>query len=281
MSVTAFPVLARILRDRNLQESNLGTLALTCAAVDDITAWGLLALVVALVRSQIHQALLSAAVLAAYLTAMLVVVRPLVLRLSAKQDRRASLGSGAMAMILVGLLLSATITEYLGIHAVFGAFLLGALFPASSVAATELRQRLTDLVVILFLPVFFAYTGLRTRIDLVSGPGPWLLCGLVIATACAGKFGGASVAARISGMGWRDAVSLGILMNTRGLMELIVLNVGLDLEIISPTFFAMMVIMAVVTTLATSPVLDLITRLRPNRELPGTLFEAPRAGAGG
>jgi Kef-type K+ transport system membrane component KefB len=258
MSVTAFPVLSRILRERRIQGSSLGTVALTCAAVDDLTAWSLLALVVAVARNRWQDALVGAILLAAYLAVMAVGVRPVVARLCAAVERRGTLGSGGTALFLVAVLSSAVTTEYLGIHAAFGAFLLGAVVPAGSVAAVQLKDKLEDLVVVLFLPAFFAYTGLRTRVDLVSGLDQWLLCALIMATACAGKFGGASLAARFSGLSWRDSASLGVLMNTRGLMELIVLNIGLDLNVIPPTLFAMFVIMAVLTTLATTPLLDLI-----------------------
>jgi Kef-type K+ transport system membrane component KefB len=258
MSVTAFPVLARILTDRGVHTSNLGTIALTCAAVDDITAWCLLAVVVAVVKSQLTDLLRSALLLLLYLAAMLIVVRPLLRRLTAAQERRGALGKGPMATILVGLLLSAVATEYVGIHGVFGAFLMGALIPAKSVVARDIKAKIEDIVVILFLPAFFAYTGLRTRLDLLVQPWHWLVCAVIILVASMGKFGGSSIAARISGLGWRDAAAVGILMNTRGLMELIVLNIGLDLKIISPTLFVMLVIMAVVTTMATTPVLDLL-----------------------
>ena len=146
----------------------------------------------------------------------------------------------------------------IGIHALFGAFLLGAVIPHDSVVARELLGKLEDAVVVLLLPVFFAYTGLRTQIGLVSGSEEWLACILIVLVASVGKFGGSLFAARVTGSGWREAASVGVLMNTRGLMELIVLNVGLDLGVLSPTLFAMLVIMAVVTTLATTPVLALL-----------------------
>jgi Kef-type K+ transport system membrane component KefB len=163
-------------------------------------------------------------------------------------------------------------TEYIGIHALFGAFVVGAIIPHDSLLARHLTSKLEDIVVVLLLPAFFAFTGMRTQIGLVSGIENWLVCGLVILVACTGKFGGSMIAARLSGLGWRDSASLGVLMNTRGLMELIVLHIGLDLRVISPTLFAMLVIMALVTTFATTPILQLLT---PNSELsPST---APRA----
>jgi Kef-type K+ transport system membrane component KefB len=160
--------------------------------------------------------------------------------------------------VFVGLLSAALITEWIGIHAVFGAFLFGAVIPHDTRVARVLTERLEDLVTILLLPAFFAFIGMRTEIGLVSGFEDWLICALIIAVATIGKFGGTFVAARLSGMDWRGASSLGILMNTRGLMELVVLNIGLDLRVISPTLFTMMVLMALVTTMATTPVLQAI-----------------------
>jgi Kef-type K+ transport system membrane component KefB len=254
MSVTAFPVLARILTDRGMNRSPLGVMALTCAAVDDVTAWCLLALVVGVAKAQIAGA--ASVVLGAtgYITFMFLVVRPLSMRL-ARFDQHEDLSSGTIALVLAGLLLSASITEFIGIHAVFGAFVLGAAIPSDSVVARQVIRRLQDVVSVLFLPAFFVYTGMRTRIGLVSSVEEWLLCGVIIGVATLGKFGGTLGAARLAGIGGRDAAALGILMNTRGLMELIVLNVGLDLGVISPKLFAMMVFMAVVTTLATAPIL--------------------------
>jgi Kef-type K+ transport system membrane component KefB len=165
-----------------------------------------------------------------------------------------------MSAVVVALLISTLVTEYIGIHALFGAFLLGALAPAGSRMAKDLNHKLDDVVVVLFLPAFFAFTGMRTRIGLLDTTEDWLVCAAIIVVATIGKFGGSAIAARFTGIGWRDAAALGILLNTRGLMELIVLNIGLDLGVISPTLFAMLVIMALVTTFATTPLLDAVTR---------------------
>jgi Kef-type K+ transport system membrane component KefB len=191
-------------------------------------------------------------------------------------DQREDLSAGTIAMVLSGLLLSALVTEWIGVHAIFGAFILGAAIPADSVVARQLVQRLRDVVSVLFLPAFFVYTGMRTRIGLVAGAEEWLVCGLIIAVATFGKFGGTFGAARLARVGWRDAASLGVLMNTRGLMELIVLNVGLDLGVISPKLFAMMVIMAVATTLATAPILHIV-----GSPAPSLVTEAQANGDGG
>jgi Kef-type K+ transport system membrane component KefB len=258
MSVTAFPVLARILTDRGMTRSSLGVMALTCAAVDDVTAWCLLALVVGVAQAKVGGAAVVVLGATGCIAFMLLVVRPVSMRL-ARFDQREDLSAGTIAIVLAGLLLSALVTEWIGIHAIFGAFILGAAIPSDSVVARQLVRRLHDVVSVLFLPAYFVYTGMRTRIGLVAGIEEWLFCGLIIAVATFGKFGGTLGAARLAGVGWRDATALGVLMNTRGLMELIVLNVGLDLGVISPKLFAMMVIMAVATTLATAPILHIVS----------------------
>jgi K+:H+ antiporter len=260
MSVTAFPVLARILTDRGISRSRLGVVAMTCAAVDDVTAWCLLAFVIGVVKSEGGSGIFIAARALAYIAVMLGAVRPLVVRLARAQERREHVGQDAVAVLFGLLLCSALMTEWIGIHALFGAFLVGAIVPHDSRLAHQLQEKLRDVVVVFLLPAFFAFTGLRTQISLVSGLDEWLICALIIVVASVGKFGGSLVAGRITGMAWRDASALGILMNTRGLVELIVLNIGYDLGIISPTLFAMLVIMALATTAATTPILDLITR---------------------
>ncbi|HJZ83942.1 MAG TPA: cation:proton antiporter [Polyangia bacterium] len=266
MSVTAFPVLARILTDRRMHRSRMGVIALTCAAVDDVTAWCLLALVVSVVQARAAGAVLTFGLALGFIAVMIVLVRPAMTRLALLYGTRGRLTQGVMALLCVALLMSALATELIGIHAVFGAFALGAVIPHDSGMARELTERLEDLVVVLLLPAFFAFTGMRTQIGLVSGASQWALCGVIILVASVGKFGGSLVAARLTGLRWRDASALGILMNTRGLMELIVLNIGLELGVISPTLFAMLVLMAVTTTLATTPILHLITsRAGPER----------------
>ena len=259
LSVTAFPVLARILTDRGLQGTRMGTIALTCAAVDDVTAWCLLAVVIAVAKAEVSGAIITLLSTGVYLAGMLLVVRPLVITTVHAAGKRAVNSQTVMSVAVVGLLLSTLATEAAGIHAIFGAFLLGAIIPHDSAVAQTLTRNLEDVVIVLFLPAFFAFTCMRTEIGLVSSPAEWLICALIVLIATVGKFGGSFVAARLSGFSRRDATSLGILMNTRGLMELIVLNLGLDLHILSPTLFTMLVLMAVVTTLATTPVLDFVT----------------------
>ncbi len=260
MSVTAFPVLARILTDRGIHKTRMGVIALTCAAVDDVTAWCMLAFVVSVARAQATGALATIAMALGFILLMILVVRPAMVRLSLLYGNRGRLTQGVMASIFIALLISASATELIGIHAVFGAFALGAVIPHDSGMARELTDRLEDIVIVLLLPAFFAYTGLRTQIGLVNGYEQWMMCAMIVIVASIGKFGGSLIAARITGLDWRDSAALGVLMNTRGLMELIVLNIGLEMNVISPTLFAMLVIMALITTFATTPILHLITR---------------------
>ena len=255
MAITAFPVLARILTDRRMQKTPLGMTALASAALGDATAWCLLAFVVGVAQAQVGGALLVIGLTTLFIAFMFLIVRPGAAWLLASGKCKGA-SRGAAALLFVGMLLSALTTEAIGIHAIFGAFLLGAVIPHDCPAARDFLHKLEDMVTVLLLPAFFAFTGLRTQIGLVSGWDEWLMCGLIIVVATAGKFGGTLLAARVTGMGWRDSSALGVLMNTRGLMELIVLNIGLDLKIISPTLFAMMVVMALVTTMATTPLLQ-------------------------
>ena len=261
MSVTAFPVLARILNDIGLARTPLGTIALTCAAFEDIAAWCLLAFVVGFVNAAAGSALFVAVLTLGFASVMLVVVRPIIARLVAGLEER-SPTQGNVAVVLVGLLMSAWTTEVIGIHAVFGAFIFGVIIPHHSSLARTLHQNLESLTILL-LPAFFAFTGMRTEIGLLSGRYEWVVCAIIIAVATTGKWGGALVGARLTALSWRESSALGVLVNTRGLMELIVLNVGLELGVISQTLFTMMVLMALVTTIATTPLLRRILSL-PN-----------------
>ena len=263
MSITAFPVLARILTERNLHKTNIGAVAITCAAIDDVTAWCMLAFVVAFAQFRgLHQALLTAILTVAYALMMFLVVRPFARKLESVYERQGRLSQGVMAVILLLALTSACVTEWIGIHALFGAFLMGAMMPKGSRFVREVSGKIEDYTVILLLPIFFAYSGLRTQIGLLNTPALWFDTGLIILVACLGKFGGSSVAARVCGMPWRDASAIGILMNTRGLMELVILNIGRDLGVISEAVFAMMILMALVTTGLTQPILNLIYPVR-------------------
>jgi Kef-type K+ transport system membrane component KefB len=259
LSVTAFPVLARILTDRNAVHTPLGATALACAAVDDVTAWSLLAIIVGIAGSHVGEAAWTLLWVAAYIAAMLLVVRPFILWLIAREEKLdGPPRRSALAGTFVLLLLSAFATEAIGIHALFGAFFFGALMPHEARLSEQLRASLGDIVVVLLLPVFFAFTGMRTQVGLMSELSDWLVCLAIIAVATLGKFGGSVAAGRFVGLSWRDASALGLLMNTRGLMELIVLNLGLDLGVITPKVFTMMVLMALVTTFMAVPLLDLL-----------------------
>ena len=263
MSITAFPVLARILGDRGLQRTPIGTVALTCAAINDAVAWCLLALVVGVTQATTGAAARTIVLTMIYVVLMLTVGRKIVIATVARVDASPNVGERSLALVLVAVLLSGVATEFIGIHAIFGAFLLGAIIPHESTIAKHVTDRLQDIVRVMFLPAFFAVTGLRTEIGLVQSLDDWLLCGVIIAVATAGKFGGTLLAAKVVGLDWRDSAALGILMNTRGLVELIVLNIGLDLGVITPRLFTMLVIMALVTTIMTSPILSRLLRSRP------------------
>jgi len=261
MSITAFPVLARILTDRGLSRTELGVAALTCAAVGDVTGWCLLAVVVGMARATLAGALMSSLLAALFIVVMFAAGRPLAAWITGNPTRREA-SVEAITWTLAGMLLSAVVAELIGIHAIFGAFMFGAIMPAEGAVARFLRLERAPIVTILFLPAFFALTGLRTEISLVSSVQDWLICVAIIALATAGKLGGTFIAGRVVGMPSRFAARLGVLMNTRGLMELVVLNVGMDIGVISQRLFTMMVIMAIVTTAITAPLLDLIPEKR-------------------
>jgi Kef-type K+ transport system membrane component KefB len=245
------------LSERNLLGTKLGSLTIACAAVDDVTAWCLLAVIIALVRSKLNHLALwqMLAALASYLGIMLFVLRPVVKRLVARH-KGARMTDKTIAALLVCMLASSWATEWLGIHALFGAFFAGVMMPKDNGFAEDVQKKLRPLVVVLLVPLFFAFTGLRTSIGLISGSEMMLYCGLVFIVAVAGKFGGSMVAARIMGTPWHEAAAIGILMNTRGLIELVILNIGLDIGVLTPSLFSIMVVMAIGTTLMTTPLLS-------------------------
>jgi Kef-type K+ transport system membrane component KefB len=259
MSITAFPVLARILEERNLSGTPMGSTALASAAVEDVTAWTLLALVVAVAKAQSPASAARVAALALLFTlAMVFGVRRAAARWARIPVGESAPGKGLVAVILIGAFLSALATETIGIHALFGAFLAGAILPKEKKLTAFLRDRLEYSASLYLLPIFFASTGLRTQLGLLDQGRDWFIFAGILAVAVGGKLGGVCLAARLGGMGWRDSMALGSLMNTRGLMELIVLNLGLDLGILSPRIFAMMVLMALTTTAMTGPLLTLL-----------------------
>ncbi|MBY0497344.1 MAG: cation:proton antiporter [Cyanobacteria bacterium] len=260
LSITAFPVLARILEDRGLQRTPLGILALTCAAINDAIAWCLLAFAVSVMQATPSAAIRTAALTALYIGVMLTAGRALAKAAAARLDRSTHLGEQSVALVLVAVLLSSVATEFIGIHAIFGAFLIGTIIPHDSQVSMRVTERIADIVRVMFLPAFFAFTGLRTQIGLIQSGEDWALCALIIVVATAGKFGGTAVAARLTGTDWRTSAALGALMNTRGLVELIVLNIGLDLGVLTPRLFTTLVIMALATTMMTSPMLTRLLR---------------------
>jgi Kef-type K+ transport system membrane component KefB len=261
MSITAFPVLARILRERNLLGTKLGAATLASAAVDDVMAWTGLAIIIMVVRAGGQSVSIPVMVggTLAFVVFMVAVVRPLLRRWSVRWRETPS--QDVIAVMLVLALISAWITETLGIHALFGAFLAGAVVPAHQPIVQETIRKLEDLVVVFLVPLFFAFAGLRASVGLLEGAEQWGYTLVIIVVAIAGKLGGCGLAARISGMPWREATALGVLMNTRGLMELVVLNIGLDIGVIGPDLYTMMVIMAIVTTFLTTPLLAAIGML--------------------
>jgi len=259
MSITAFPVLARIVQERGIHKTKLGAIVITCAAADDITAWCVLAAVIAIVKAGTFASsmyIISLAIL--YVLLMLFVVKPFLKKIGDLYATRENLSKPVVAIFIVTLIISSYITEIIGIHALFGAFMTGAIMPDITKIRKIIIEKVEDVSLILLLPLFFVFTGLRTQIGLINDSYLWQITGLIILVAVVGKFLGSALAAKFVGQNWRDSLTIGALMNTRGLMELIVLNIGLDLKVLTPEVFTMMVIMALVTTFMTGPVIDLI-----------------------
>lgn len=262
MSITAFPVLARIIQERGLSRTPLGVMAITCAATDDISAWCILAIVIAIAKAgDISSALLTLVLAGGYVLFMFRVIKPFMMRLGKRFTQEGQLRRPFVAISILILLCSAFVAEVIGIHALFGAFLAGVTIPQDARIREALRQKIEDVSLLLFLPVFFAFTGLRTQVGLLLSDGLWKIAALVLAVAVSGKLLGTVVAARLMGQNWKHSVALGALMNTRGLMELVVLNIGYDLGIISSEMFVVLVLMAIATTLMTGPLLNLIDRI--------------------
>ena len=259
MSITAFPVLARIIQERGMHKTKLGTVIITCAAADDITAWCILAAVIAIVKAgSFVSALYTIALAAMYVLFMLKIVRPFLKRIGEINSEKTHISKPIVAIFFITLIFSAWATEVIGIHALFGAFMAGAIMPESAKFRDIFIEKVEDVALVLLLPLFFVFTGLRTEIGLLNDTYLWKVTGIIILVAVAGKFLGSALAARFVGQNWKDSLIIGALMNTRGLMELVVLNIGYDLGILTPEIFAMMVIMALVTTFMTGPALDFI-----------------------
>ncbi|MDV3616201.1 cation/H(+) antiporter [Elizabethkingia anophelis] len=259
MSITAFPVLARIVQERNLQKTKLGTIVITCAAADDITAWCILAAVIAIVKAGSFASSIYVIIMAiAYVFLMIKVVRPFLKRIADLQTGKGIMSKSVVAIFFLILIISAYATEVIGIHALFGAFMAGAIMPENTKFRNIFIEKVEDVALVVLLPLFFVFTGLRTEIGLLNHGHLWMTAGLIILVAVIGKFIGSALTAKFLRIGWKDSLTIGALMNTRGLMELIVLNIGYDLGVLSPEIFAMMVIMALFTTSMTGPSLDFI-----------------------
>ena len=259
MSITAFPVLARIVQERGLQKTRIGAMVITCAAADDITAWCLLAGVIAIVKAGSVTSSLYIIVLSlVYVFAMIRLVRPFLRRIGNLYDTAEKITKPVVAIFFLTLLISSYLTEIIGIHALFGAFVAGVIMPDNMKFRKMFIEKIEDVALVVLLPLFFVFTGLRTEIGLLNSPELWKVCGLIIIVAVVGKFIGSALAAKFVGQNWRDSLTIGALMNTRGLMELVVLNIGYDLGVLTKEVFAMMVIMALATTFMTGPALNII-----------------------
>jgi len=261
MSITAFPVLARIIQERGMTKTKLGIMAITCAAIDDITAWCILAVVIAVVKAgSLFSALFTIVMAIGFVLVMLKLVRPFLKKLGEVYSNKETLSLNIVAILFGILLISSYITEVIGIHALFGAFMAGVIMPPSFSFRRILIEKVEYVALGLLLPLFFAFSGLRTQIGLLSEGHLWGVSVIIICVAILGKFGGSMFTSRFVGNSWRDSIAIGALMNTRGLVELVVLNIGYDLGVLSPQVFAMLVLMAIFTTFMTGPVLDLINR---------------------
>jgi Kef-type K+ transport system membrane component KefB len=268
MSITAFPVLARIVQEKGLSKTHLGTIAIASAANDDVTAWCILAAVIAIAKTGSFVSSLYTILFAVgYVALMLLLVRPFLKRVGEIYSNSEVLNKSIVAFLLLILILSAFATQVIGIHALFGAFLAGVVMPQLPNFRKLIIEKIEDVSVTLLLPLFFVFTGLRTEIGLLNTPYLWMICGIFILVAITGKFAGGAFTARILGETWKDSLSIGVLMNTRGLMELIVLNIGYEMGILPPSIFVMLVIMALVTTFMTTPALSIINRLFPEKNV--------------
>ena len=261
MSITAFPVLARIIQEKGLTKKHLGSISIASAAIDDVTAWCILAVVIAISSTgSIISSLFTILMAITYIAIMLMIIRPFLQKVGQTHQNIETLNKRIVGFIFLILISSAFITQTIGIHALFGAFLAGVIMPTNINFRKLMIEKIEDVSVSLFLPLFFVFTGLRTEIGLLNTPYLWTVCLIFILVAIIGKFVGGALTAKLMGESWRDSLSLGILMNTRGLMELIVLNIGYEMNILPPTIFVMLVIMALVTTFMTTPILNLINK---------------------
>jgi len=262
MSITAFPVLARIVQERGITKTSLGMIVITSAAINDITAWGILAVVVAIANaSAVSGAIVSVLLSLIYIAVMLLLVKPLLERIGSRYTVRETVSKTIVAAVFGIMLLSSFITESIGIHALFGAFMAGVIMPQNLKFKSIMAEKMEDVSLVLLLPLFFVYTGLRTEIGLLNDPGLWSAALIVIIVAVTGKFAGSAIAARITGQSWRNSLTIGALMNTRGLIELVALNIGYDIGILSPEIFTILVLMALITTFMTGPAMSLLNMI--------------------
>ena len=268
MSITAFPVLARIVQEKGLTKSHLGTISIASAAFNDITAWCVLAAVIAISKTgSFTSSLYNIGFSVAYVLLMFVVVKPFLKRIGEIYKSSEVVTKSVFAFLLLILIGSAYITQLIGIHALFGAFLAGVIMPPLPTFRKLIVDKIEDVSLTLLLPLFFVYTGLRTEIGLLNTAHLWMVAGIFVLVAVVGKFVGSAFSAKILGENWKDSLSIGVLMNTRGLMELIVLNIGYEMGILPPLIFVMLVIMALVTTFMTTPALSLINKIFPEKDL--------------
>ncbi len=265
MSITAFPVLARIIQERNMTNTQVGILSIASAANDDVTAWCLLAMVIAVAKAgTMVSALFAVGLTALYILAMFFLVRPFLRKVGDVYTTGEVINKTFVGFIFLVLIISATLTELIGIHALFGAFMAGVVMPPNIGFRKVMMEKVEDVALVFFLPLFFAYTGLHTEIGLIDTPQLWLICAIFIVVAILGKFGGCALAARLVGESWRDSFTIGTLMNTRGLMELVALNIGYEMGVLPPPVFVILVIMALVTSFMTTPMLFIIEKIYKN-----------------
>lgn len=262
MSITAFPVLARIVQERNMTKTSVGMLSIASAANDDVTAWCLLAIVIALAKAGTFvSALYTIGLTLIYIVFMFLVMRPFLRKIGETYAYSEVINKTFVGFIFLILVLSSAITEIIGIHALFGAFIAGVVMPTNIGFRKVMMEKVEDVSLVFFLPLFFAFSGLHTEIGLINTPELWGVCLLFIVVAIAGKFGGCTLAARAVGENWKDSLIVGTLMNTRGLMQLVALNIGFEMGILTSEMFVVLLLMSLLTTFMATPMLSLVERI--------------------
>jgi len=262
MSITAFPVLARIIQEKNLTKTPIGILSIASAANDDVTAWCLLAVVIAISKAgTLGSALYAVGLTFIYIVVMFLLIRPFLKKIGDLYANKEVINKTFVGFIFIILIVSSTLTEVIGIHALFGAFIAGVVMPSNFGFRKVLMEKVEDVSLVFFLPLFFAFTGLHTQIGLINSPSLFGVLGLLVAVAIAGKLGGCTIAARLVGESWKNSLIVGTLMNTRGLMQLVALNIGYEMGILPPSIFVILIIMALVTTFMTTPLLTLVEKI--------------------